>query len=109
MENISSPYYKITDISCFISTDNRTPLLFRDSCDWERFGQGDLRAYFNDAYKIFAGELEKFQDIERPLTEKEEHRLYFMMDALMHAKKVWHEECGTPASDSSQNTTSGAQ
>lgn len=102
MNFISSPYYKTTDVSSFISTERGAPLLIRDSCEWERFGLGDLRAYFNDAYKIFSRELEKFQDIERPLTEKEEHRLYFMMDSLMHAKKVWHEECGTPASDSSQ-------
>ena len=104
MNPISSPYYKITEISCFVSSDGRRPLFIRDQSEEESACAPDLRTYFNDAYKIFAHELEKFKDIERPLTEQEEHRLYFMIDSLMHAKKVWHEECGTPASDPSPKT-----
>ena len=51
--------------------------------DWEEFGEKDLPVYFEKAYSIFLRRLECLRYSEKPLSDKEERELRFMLDALI--------------------------
>lgn len=55
---------------------------------WERFNETGVQKYLKRGYKIFLRRLEKFRNLKRKLSVKEEKELRFMFESLISAKKL---------------------
>ena len=55
---------------------------------WETFGAPALESYFASGVEKFYFAFENFIDQSIPFTEEAETHLHFMLDALIHARRL---------------------
>lgn len=79
-----SPYSAAT--VCAIRPATR--LLIRDSAAWETFDASDLTEYLFDGAAKAAAHIERIAYLDHPYTKQDEKSLTFMVDALLHARRV---------------------
>lgn len=89
--------YKISSNSFIISSyDVGNPSYWvihdKDNLQWDQFGKGQLTSYIKYAHSVLLGRISRMTDLEKHFSQDDEKQLMFMVESLIHAKKILQEE-----------------